>query len=77
MPTAIITEITASRPLGLRLRVPGESVDILIELADDCWIVHAGRSMLLGELRCGMSVRIPDVRGRLNRSLEVLDLPPV
>lgn len=75
MPTAIITEIMESRPLGLRLREPGESEDILIDLADDCWIVHVGRSMLPNELRCGMSVRIPDVRGRLIRSLEVLDLP--
>ena len=75
MPTATITEIMESWPIGLRLRVPGEPKDILVDLADDCWIVHAGRSMLPGELRCGMKVRIPDVRERLIRSLEVLELP--
>lgn len=72
MPTAIISEIMESWPLGLRLRVHGQSDDILVDLTEDCRIVHAGRSMEPGELRCGMRVEIADVRERTLNSLDVL-----
>ncbi len=75
MPTAIISEIMESWPLGLRLRVHGEPDDVLVDLTEDCRIVHAGHSMEPGELRCGMSVEIADVRARTLSSLEVLALP--
>lgn len=75
MPTAIISEIMESWPLGLRLRVHGEPDDILVDLTEDCRIVYAGRSMDPGKLRCGMRVEIADVRERTLTSLEVLDLP--
>ena len=75
MTTAIISEIMESWPLGLRLRVDGEPDDILVDLTEDCRIVHAGRSVGPGELRCGMSVEIADVREGTLNSLEVLALP--
>lgn len=75
MPTAIISEIMESWPLGLRLRVHGEPDDILVDLTEDCRIVHGGRPMGPSDLRCGMRVEMADVRERILNSLEVLDLP--
>lgn len=73
MPVATITEIMESCPLGLRLRIRGEPGEILVDLTDDCRIVYSGRSMRPGELRCGMSLWITDVRERVIKSLEILD----
>ena len=75
MPTAIITGIMESWPLGLRLRVPDEPEDILVDLADDCLIVQAGRSIEPGALRCGMRVKIADIHQSVLDSLEVLAPP--
>lgn len=73
MPVATIMEIMESCPLGLRLRIRGERGELLVDLTDDCQIMHTGRSMKPDQLRCGMSVRIASTQTRVLSSLEVVD----
>lgn len=75
MPTAVITDIMDSWPLGLRLRVVGEATEILVDLAEDCRIVHEGDRLSPNELRCGMTVRI-EAGQRVLRQLEVITIAP-